>query len=460
MSHRVETDSMGSMHIPENMLYGASTQRAVENFPISGIRFPRNFIRALGWIKWSCAQANISLELLDPHLGDAILQAISEIAEGKYDEHFVLDIFQTGSGTSTNMNFNEVAANIANLSLGSEIGSKSPIHPNDHINLGQSSNDIFPSTIHVAAALQVHEQLLPTLNQLHQDFQKKVAEFATVIKIGRTHLQDATPLTLGQEFSGYACQIKKSIHRIEDALHGVYELAVGGTAVGTGINSHIDFGKNVAAILCKKFNIPFSEAENHFEAQATKDACVQLSGSLKTLAVSLTKIGNDIRWLSSGPRCGIGEITVPEVQPGSSIMPGKVNPVIIESLLQVCTQVIGNDVTISIAGSSGNFELNTMMPLISRNLLESIQLLNNAISLFSEKCILGIKPNYIEIQGNLDKSLMLVTALVPSIGYDKAAEIARKAFEENKNILEVATKMLSIPAAELEKLLNTKNMMC
>lgn len=455
---RVEKDSMGEMKTPANMLYGATTQRAVENFPVSGIRFSREFIRVLALVKKSCAEVNQKLGKLDPKIASAIQSAAGEIAQGKHDEHFVLDIFQTGSGTSTNMNFNEVAANVANLALGSPIGSKKPVHPNDHVNMGQSSNDIIPTAIHVAAAVATHEVLLPALKALEGTLGQKAKAFHDIIKTGRTHLQDATPIRLGQVFSGFQAQVKKGRERVERALPSVYELPVGGTAVGTGINTDAKFGQLVAESLRLSLKIPFGEAENHFEAQASKDGCVELSGALKVVAVSLTKIANDVRWLSSGPRNGIGEIIIPPVQPGSSIMPGKVNPVIPESLLQVCAQVIGNDTVITLGGMSGNFELNVMMPLIAHNLLQSITCLGAAVKMFDEKCVKGIEANKKRIEETIERSLMLSTSLAPVVGYDKAAEISKKAFAEGKTVREIALTMVDISQEQLNQILDPAQM--
>jgi len=455
---RSEKDSMGEMKIPSKFLYGASTQRGVENFPVSDLRFNRDFIRVLAVIKASCAEVNQKLGKLDGKIADAIKGAAQGIAEGKYDEHFVLDIFQTGSGTSTNMNFNEVAANIANLAVGSTVGSKKPVHPNDHVNMGQSSNDIIPTAIHVAAAVTCHEKLIPALKQLQGTLAKKAKDFDGIVKTGRTHLQDATPIRLGQEFSGYEDQVKKGVARIERALTTVYELAVGGTAVGTGINTDVQFGKLVSESLKKKLGVPFKEAENHFEAQASKDACVELSGALRTVAVSLTKIANDLRWLSSGPRCGIAELNLPATQPGSSIMPGKVNPVIPESLLQVCAQVQGNDLAIALGGQAGNFELNVMMPMIAHNLLQSISILANAVKMFDEKCVVNLEANIRRIQETVEKSLMLATPLAPVVGYDKAAEISKKAYTENKTVREIALATLDLSKEKLDELLDVSGM--
>lgn len=458
MGFRKEKDSMGEMSIPQDKLYGASTQRAVENFPISSLRFSSRFIRVFAWVKEACAQANLELGLLETKRANAILKACREIETGKYDSHFVVDVFQTGSGTSTNMNFNEVAANLANLEMGSKVGSHHPVHPNDHVNLGQSSNDVFPTVIHVAAALAVVEKLIPAAETLESSLHKKSVEFEKIVKVGRTHLQDATPLLLGQEFSGYSEQVRKSVGRVKQALPSLLELAIGGTAVGTGINTHPEFGKRVAAHLAKKLNFGFKEAPNHFEAQAAKDGCLEMSGALKTLAVSLTKIANDIRWLSCGPRAGLGELILPETQPGSSIMPGKVNPVIAEALLQAGAKVIGNDSTITWGAACGNFELNTMMPVIAYALLESIEILANGIEVFDKLCVKGIQPNKKRIEELLERNLMLATPLAVVVGYDKAAEVAKKAYQENKSIKEVAQALLSLSEKELTEILDPSKM--
>ena len=458
MGFRKEKDSMGEMNIPQDKLYGASTQRAVENFPVSSLRFSSSFIKVFAGVKEACAKANLELGLLDTKLANAILKACREIETGQYDSHFVVDVFQTGSGTSTNMNFNEVAANLANLELGSKVGSHQPVHPNDHVNLGQSSNDVFPTVIHVAAALCVVERLLPALENLESSLHRKAQEFEKIVKVGRTHLQDATPLLLGQEFSGYSEQMKKSVGRVKHALLSLMELPIGGTAVGTGINTHPEFGKRVTAHLSQKLKLNFKEAPNHFEAQAAKDGCVEMSGALKTVAVSLTKISNDIRWLSCGPRGGLGELILPETQPGSSIMPGKVNPVIAESVLQVGAKVIGNDTTITWGAASGNFELNTMMPLIAHSLLESIEILANGIEIFDKFCVKGIQANKKRIEQLLENNLMLATPLAVIVGYDKAAEVAKKAHQENKSIREVARELLAIPDEQLAEILNPSKM--
>jgi len=451
---RIEADSMGQMRIPEKAYWGAETQRAVENFPVSNLRFPRRFLRALGMLKRASAEANRELALLPKDLAEAISLAAQEVTEGKLDDQFVLDIFQTGSGTSTNMNANEVIANRANEILGGKIGDKRPVHPNDHVNLGQSSNDIIPSSIHIAALEGIQRDLLPALSSLQSILEEKAREFDRVVKIGRTHLQDATPIRLGQEFSGYASMVQHGMRRLENTGRHLAELAVGGTAVGTGINTHPAFAGLVVGKISEMTGLTFREAENHFEAQGAKDALVEASSALKTLAASLMKIANDIRWLGSGPRCGIGEIILPEVQPGSSIMPGKVNPVIPEALCQVAAQVIGNDATIAIGGMSGNFELNVMMPVMAHNLLQSISLLTNASLLFAQKCVRGLKADGERCREMIEKSLALATALSPHIGHDAAARIAREAYESGKTIRQVAREKKVLPSEKLEKILD------
>jgi len=451
---RIVTDSMGEMRVPENAYWGAETQRAVENFSISDLRFPRRFLRALGMLKKASAIANMELALLQKELGEAIALASQEVVEGKLDDQFMVDVFQTGSGTSTNMNANEVIANRANEILGGRIGDKKPVHPNDHVNLGQSSNDIIPSTMHIAAMEGIQRDLLPALKELQASLEEKAKEFDCVLKIGRTHLQDATPIRLGQEFSGYASMVRHGIRRVENTGKHLAELAIGGTAVGTGINTHPKFAGLVVKKIEEMTGIAFQEAENHFEAQGSKDAVVEASSALKTLSVSLMKIANDLRWLGSGPRCGIGEIILPEVQPGSSIMPGKVNPVIPEALCQVAAQVIGNDATIALGGISGNFELNVMMPVMAYNLLQSIGLLTAASRLFAQKCVRGLKANAQRGQEMVERSLAMVTALSPHIGYDAAAKIAREAYESGKTIREVALEKGVLPAGDLEKILD------
>jgi len=445
---------MGEMKVPRQAYWGPETQRAYENFPVSGLLFPREFIKALGMIKAASARSNVKLRLLNPKRGNAILRAAREVMDGKLDDHFVLDIFQTGSGTSTNMNANEVIANRANEILGGKVGEKKTVHPNDHVNLGQSSNDVIPSAIHISTLEGIQRNLLPALILLQLALGQKAREFDSVLKIGRTHLQDATPIRLGQEFSGYVSMLEHGRRRLETTRKHLAELPIGGTAVGTGINTHPRFAPLVIREIRKMTGLPFREAENHFEAQGAKDAAVEASGALKTIAVSLMKIANDIRWLGSGPRCGIGEIMIPSVQPGSSIMPGKVNPVIAEALCQVCAQVIGNDLTVTVAGMSGNFELNVMMPVMAYNLLQSIHLLTNAVRVFSEKCAKGLKAEKDRCREMVEKSLAMVTALSPHIGHDRAAGIAQEAYKTGKTIREIALQQRVLPARELEKLLD------
>ncbi len=449
---RMEQDSLGEMKVPDNALYGAQTARAIANFPVSGLTLPRPLLRAMGLIKKYAAQSNADLELLDTKLAEAIIQAATEVIQGEHDQHFPVDIFQTGSGTSSNMNTNEVIANRAAQILGQEIGSKA-VHPNDHVNMGQSSNDVFPSAIHIASAEQVYNTLLPALTELHQTLMAKAEQFKEVLKIGRTHLQDATPVKVGQVFSGYARQVELARERVELAAKGLFELPLGGTAVGTGINTHPEFAAKTIAAIAKETTIPFVEAENHFEAQGAKDALVQVSGSMKSCAVSLFKIANDIRFLSSGPRCGIGELILPAVQPGSSIMPGKINPVMAESLMQVCAQVIGNDATVSLSGLSGNFELNVMMPVIAYNTLQSIELLSRGVTAFTEKCLNGLEADEQRCGDLLEQSLALVTALVPEIGYDHAAALAKEAHKTGKTLRELALRD-GIDDETLDKLLD------
>jgi fumarate hydratase class II len=458
MDKRIEKDTMGKIDVPADALYGAQTARAVENFPVSGMVFPRELIWAVGLIKRAAAEVNRALGKLDPDLADVIIRAAREVVDGKLNDHFPVDIFQTGSGTSTNMNANEVIANRAIQLLGGTVGTKSPVHPNDHVNVGQSSNDVFPSAIHIAAVAMIENRLLPNLEELRDKLKTKSGEFDDIVKIGRTHLQDATPIRLGQEFSGYASQVEHGIAHIQDALEHLRELAIGGTAVGTGINTHPEFGKRMAEKISELSGVRFIEAGNHFEAQAAQDATVQMSGSLKTVAVSLIKIANDIRWLGSGPRLGLGELEIPATQPGSSIMPGKVNPVIAESLIMVCAQVIGNDAAITIGGLSGNFELNVMLPLIARNLLEQIKLLANAAENFSEKLVVGLKARRDNIERKNENSLSLATALAPIIGYEKAAEIAKKAHETGKTVREIALETNVLSPDQLDKALDLYGM--
>jgi len=455
---RTESDSMGEMTVPSHVYYGAQTARAIENFPISGIRKHSLLIQAMGMIKQSAAESNMELGLLSKKLGRAIVKAAQEVIDGKLDDHFVLDVFQTGSGTSTNMNTNEVIANRANEILGLKKGVKSGVHPNDHVNMGQSSNDVYPTAIHVSAILAIDQYLLPSLKNLHRSLVSKARQFDKIVKIGRTHLQDATPVRLGQEFGGYASMIEHGIKRVQYAKGELSELAIGGTAVGTGINTHPRFAKLVTRRLSKMTKAKLREADNHFEAQGAKDAVVEASGSLKTLAVSLMKIANDIRWLGSGPRCGIGEILIPPVQPGSSIMPGKVNPVIPEAVCQVAAQVMGNDLTITIGGQFGNFELNVMMPVKGHNLLQSIELLARASEVFADKCIKGIKADKKRCEEMIEKSLAMCTSLAPVIGYDNAAKIAKEAYERGKTVREVALEKKVLPAAKLNELLDPWSM--
>ena len=451
---RTEKDYMGSMEVPASALYGASTQRAVLNFPISGHGFGREFIRALGLIKWSAAEANLELDKLDFDKAALIAAAAQEIIDGKLDAHFPIDIYQTGSGTSTNMNVNEVIANRCSQIAGKPIGSKEPIHPNDHVNMGQSSNDVIPTAIHIAVGERIRKFLMPALEQLHGAFAQKSLEFWDVIKIGRTHLMDATPVRLGQEFGGYAKQLEYARLRAGNAIAAIEELPLGGTAVGTGLNCHPDFAGIVVRHLENHTGIAWREARDHFEAQAAKDGLVQASGQLKTIAVSLFKIANDIRWLASGPRCGIGEILLPETQPGSSIMPGKVNPVICEAVMQVCARVIGNDATATWCAANGNFELNTMMPALAESLLESLRLMANVVVVFREKCVTGIKANVPRCNELVELSMAMVTSLAPIIGYDKAAEIAKESAKTGKTVRQICREWKVLPDAELTKALD------
>ncbi|MFW6074407.1 MAG: class II fumarate hydratase [Chloroflexota bacterium] len=456
-SMRVGRDSLGELQVPADVHFGVQTMRASQNFPISDLRFPRPFIRAMGLIKGAAAQVNMDLGLLESRLGEAIISAANEVASGELDEHFVLDIFQTGSGTSTNMNANEVIASRANEILGESRGATSPIHPNDHVNYGQSSNDVIPTAMHLSGLMVIHDQLLPAIDHLQRTLNDKADEFMPVIKTGRTHLQDATPIRLGQEFLGYASQMELAKRRLDAPITELQEVALGGTAVGTGINTHPEFASRVCTILSEQLGFTVTETRHHFQAQSTIDGIVMASGALKTIAVSITKIANDIRWLGSGPRAGIGEIEVPAVQPGSSIMPGKVNPVIAESAAMVAAQVMGNDVTINIAGSSGNFELNVMLPVAAYNLLQSAEILATTCDNFAEQCITGLKatdrgPEMVE------KGLMIGTALAPVIGYDKAAEIAKAAAKDGRTIREVAREMTDLSEEQLDQILNPESM--
>ena len=450
---------MGEMEVPAEALYGASTQRAVLNFPVSGYRFGREFIRALGLIKWCAAEANLELGRLDEHRATLIAQAAQEVMEGKLDEHFPIDIFQTGSGTSTNMNANEVIANRCSQIAGTPIGSKDPVHPNDHVNMGQSSNDVIPTVMHIAVAERIRKYLMPALEALDGALERKGLDFWGVIKIGRTHLMDATPVRLGQEFCGFAKQVEHARLRAGNAIAALEELPLGGTAVGTGLNCHPDFAAVVMRHLWNQTGIAFREARNHFEAQASKDGIVQASGQLKTIAASLSKIANDIRWLGSGPRCGIGEIILPETQPGSSIMPGKVNPVMSEAVLQVCAKVIGNDATVTWAAVNlSNFELNVGMPVIARCMLESVRLLTNVVNIFREKCVEGIRANVARCNELVEYSMAMVTSLVPFVGYDRAAEIAKESAKTGRTVREICRERQILPEAELEKALDAAAM--
>ena len=455
---RKEKDSMGDMQIPDDAYYGAQTQRAVENFPISGITISKTMIQALGKIKRSAAIVNHELGLLDDDRKNAIIQAADEIIEGKLDSQFPIDIYQTGSGTSSNMNCNEILSNRASEIMGGKIGAKDPVHPNDHVNLGQSSNDVIPTAIHIAANTMLEEELIPALQNLANELDKKATAFSDIVKIGRTHLQDATPITLGQEFSGYAQMVKNGIKRIQNAQGFLSELALGGTAVGTGINTKAQFGTHMAKEITRFTGITFVEASNHFEAQGAQDAAVETSGALKTVAVSLSKIANDIRWLGSGPRAGLGELILPAVQPGSSIMPGKTNPVICEAMIQACAQVIGNDLAITIGGQGGVFELNLMLPLIAHNLTNSITILSNGTIVFTEKLIIGLKANKEKCAGYIEGSLAMCTSLAPVIGYDKAADIAYKAYNSGKTVREIAIEENVLDKDKLNELLDPLSM--
>ena len=453
---RIERDSLGEMEVPADAYYGASTARAVRNFPISGLRFPRPFLRALGLIKQAAAEVNTALGLLDPAVGGAIARAAAEVAEGRWDDHFPLDIFQTGSGTSTNTNANEVIANRAAELLGGQRGSRL-VHPNDHVNLCQSSNDVIPTAIHLAASMQIRDTLIPAMELLERTLRGKVKEFWGIVKTGRTHLMDATPIRLGQEFEGYAGQVERGVRRLRAALEDLGEVPLGGTAVGTGTNSHPEYARRVCAWLSDRLGFPVRETTNHFQAQASLDALVFTSGVLRTYATALMKIANDIRWMGSGPRAGLGELVLPAVQPGSSIMPGKVNPVIAESVIQACAQVQGHDLVVALGNQWGNFELNTMMPVMAHNLLWSISLLAVESANFATQCVAGLAatPRAAEL---VERGLMLTTALAPVVGYDKAAEIAKKAAASGRTIREVAREETGLSDAELQEILDPARM--
>src|SRR5688572_6271755 len=457
---RTERDSMGEMKVPADAYYGAQTARAVENFPISDLRFSRRFIAAMGLVKWAAAEVNHDLGLFDEKREQLIKQAAQEVIDGKLDDQFVVDIFQTGSGTSTNMNANEVISSRANEIATGKRGGKEPIHPNDHVNMEQSSNDVIPTAMHVSAAVAMKESLVPALQHLAQTLDKKASQFDDVVKIGRTHLQDATPIRLGQELSGYAAQAQLAVTRANKAIEALRELPLGGTAVGTGINSHPEYARKAIQVIAQKAGIDFVEAKNHFEAQAAKDAIVEASGQLKTIAISLTKIANDIRWLASGPRCGIGELSIPATQPGSSIMPGKVNPVMSEMMLMVAAQVIGNDATIAFAGSGlgSTFELNVMMPVMAYNILQSVELLARAARVFADRTAAGIEANRERCESLVEQSLAMCTSLAPVIGYDKAAEIAKESFKTGKTVRQIALERKVLDEAALNKALDPRRM--
>jgi fumarate hydratase class II len=439
---------MGELQVPEDALWGAQTQRAVQNFPISGLAMPHAFIRALGLIKWAAAGANSELGLMKPGTAVAIQTAAMEVAEGRHDTQFPIDVFQTGSGTSSNMNANEVIARLATDILGS------PVHPNDDVNMGQSSNDVIPTAVHVSSALLIAEALLPALRHLHGSLEKKAAETENIIKTGRTHLMDAMPVSIGQELGGWASQVRHAIQRLEGSMPRLGGLAQGGTAVGTGINAHPKFGAKVAVLLTETTGVAFAPADNYFEALSTQDTAVEVSGHLKTLAVALMKIANDLRWMNSGPLAGLGEIALPALQPGSSIMPGKINPVIPEAVAMVAAQVIGNDATITVAGQSGNFQLNVMLPVVAYNLIQSIDVLSNSSRLLADQAIAGFTVNEANLSAALDRNPILVTAMNAVIGYDQGAAIAKKAYAEGRPVKEVAKEMTDLTDAELDRLLD------
>lgn len=445
---RIEKDSMGEVKVPQDALYAAQTQRAVNNFPISGINMPRAIIRALGLIKLNAAEVNYDLGLMKSNMRKAIVKASKEVADGKHDEHFPIDIFQTGSGTSSNMNANEVIANLATKYLGSKV------HPNDHVNMGQSSNDVIPTAIHVAAYMETSEKLLPALEHLRSTIEQKAKKTKNIVKTGRTHLMDAMPVRVSQELSGWASQIKHGADRLKATLPRIAELAQGGTAVGTGINAHPEFAKRIAKKLADMTGFPFVKSKNFFESLSTVDAAVELSGQTKVLAASLMKIANDLRWMNSGPIAGIADITLPALQPGSSIMPGKINPVVPEAVTMVCAQVIGNDLSVTIGGQAGNFQLNVMLPVVAYNLLQSIEILSNACKVLADKAVKGFTVNEERIASLVGKNPILVTALNPVIGYEKGAKIAKRAYAEGKSLKEVALEETNLSSEELDKILN------
>ncbi len=456
MKTRTEKDSMGPLEVPADAYYGVQTQRAVTNFPISGWPLPPRFIHAMGRIKRAAAKTNLDLGLIDKKISDAIVAAATEVVDGKLDAQFPVDIFQTGSGTSTNMNANEVLSSRANEILGGKRGDKSPVHPNDHVNLCQSSNDVIPTAIHISVIEAIREELLPALDHLRNQLAKKAGDFNDIIKIGRTHLQDATPVRLGQEFSGYAVQVEMGYWRAERAVKSLERLPLGGTAVGTGLNVHPEFAMRTIKKLSEELGVPLHEVPNHFEAAAARDACVEASGQLKTIAVSLAKVANDIRLLGSGPRCGLGEIKLPAVQPGSSIMPGKVNPVVAESMIQVCLWVIGADLSVTLGGLQSFFELNVAMPLIGAQMLESVHLLAASAKNFADACVAGIEADRERCESLVEQSLAMCTPLAPVIGYDKAAEIAKTAYKEGKTVREVARKLSGLSDKQLDEIFNLR----
>ncbi|MCB9771750.1 MAG: class II fumarate hydratase [Candidatus Omnitrophica bacterium] len=458
MSHRIETDSLGEIKVPSDKYWGAQTERSLENFKIGTEKMPQELIRAFAILKKAAAIVNCDLGLMPTEKKDLIVRAADEVISGKLREHFPLVIWQTGSGTQTNMNVNEVISNRAIEIAGGQLGSKKPIHPNDDVNKSQSSNDTFPTAMHIAAVEAIYTKLIPAVTTLHDALKKKSYEFADIIKIGRTHLMDAVPLTLGQEFSGYVHQLKNSITRLESCFPRLAELALGGTAVGTGLNTHPEFATKSAQKIAELTGHQFVTAPNKFEALACHDSLVELSGALRTLGVSLMKIANDIRWLASGPRCGIGELRLPENEPGSSIMPGKVNPTQCEAMTMVCMQVFGNDASATMAGASGNFELNVFKPFLINNILQSIRLLSDACQSFTDNCVVGIQADKVNIKKHLQNSLMLVTALNPHIGYDKAAKVAKKAFEENTTLKEAIVALEFMSAADFDRLVRPEDM--
>ena len=458
MNTRTERDSIGSIEVPSDKYYGAQTQRSFENFKIGSERFPREFIRAYGILKKAAAKVNHDFGNLETKIMNAIQSASEEVIDGKLDDHFPLVVWQTGSGTQTNMNFNEVISNRAIEMLGGEMGTKIPVHPNDHVNMSQSTNDTFPTAINIAAVESIHNQLIPALQELRTALNEKSIKFNSIVKLGRTHLQDATPLSLGQEFSGYVSAVDHGLKRVQSALHHCYELAMGGTAVGTGINSVEGFSENIAEEISQITGFPFVTADNKFEALGGQDSIVELSGILKVVSGSLFKIANDLRWLASGPRSGIGEITLPANEPGSSIMPGKINPTQCEAMTMLCTQVMGNDTTISVAGASGNFELNVYRPVIAYNILQSLKLLSDGCRSFTKNAILGIEPNHDRINHNLYNSLMLVTALNPHIGYDKAAKAAKKAFSDQSSLRDAVVNLGFLSPEDFDKYVKPEEM--